>query len=141
LSLVPGWDEGSGGEEETFLSKQHRRERLDIAITHQDWTVEDWKTVVWSDETKINRLVSDGRKWVWKKAGQGLSDRLVHGTKKFGGGALMMWGCMLWEGAGMLAGLMGGWMGSSTPRSHKVNFKKALPTSTRIPPVSSSSKT
>jgi Transposase len=67
-----------------FLSKQHRRERLDFAITHQDWTVEDWKTVVWSDETKINRLGSDGRKWVWKKAGEGLSDRLVQGTKKFG---------------------------------------------------------
>jgi hypothetical protein len=83
-----------------FLSKQHRRERLDFAITHQDWTVEDWKTVVWSDETKINRLGSDGRKWVWKKAGEGLSDRLVQGTKKFGGGSLMMWGCMLWEGAG-----------------------------------------
>jgi hypothetical protein len=28
--------------------------------------VEDWKKVVWSDETKTNRLGSDGRKWVWK---------------------------------------------------------------------------
>jgi len=45
-----------------FLSKRHRRERLDFAIAHQDWTVEDWKMVVWSDETKINRLGSDGRK-------------------------------------------------------------------------------
>ena len=43
---------------------------------------------------------SDGRKWVWKKAGEGLSDRLVEGTLKFGGGSLMIWGCMLWEGAG-----------------------------------------
>jgi hypothetical protein len=25
---------------------------------------------------------------------------LVEGTKKFGGGSLMMWGCMLWEGPG-----------------------------------------
>jgi transposase len=83
-----------------FLSKRHRRERLDFAIEHQHWTVEDWKKVVWSDETKINRLGSDGRKWVWKKAGEGLSDRLVQGTMKFGGGSLMMWGCMLWDGAG-----------------------------------------
>ena len=36
----------------------------------------------------------------WKKAGEGLSDRLVKETKKFGGGSLMMWGCMLWEGVG-----------------------------------------
>ena len=83
-----------------LLSKRHRRERLDFALAHQDWTVDDWKKVVWSDETKINRLGSDGRKWVWKKAGEGLSDRLVQGTQKFGGGSLMMWGCMLWDGVG-----------------------------------------
>ena len=83
-----------------FLSMHHRRERLDFAIAHQDWTVDDWKMVVWSDETKINRLGSDGRKWVWKRAGEGLSDRLVQGTRKFGGGSLMMWGCMLWDGVG-----------------------------------------
>ena len=83
-----------------LLSKRHRRARLDFAIAHKDWTVEDWKRVVWSDETKINRLGSDGRKWVWKKAGEGLSDRLVQGTVKFGGGSLMVWGCMLWEGVG-----------------------------------------
>jgi transposase len=83
-----------------FLSKRHRRERLDWAISHQDWTVEDWKVVVWSDETKINRLGSDGRKWVWKLPGETLNDRLVEGTLKFGGGSLMMWGCMAWEGVG-----------------------------------------
>ena len=83
-----------------LLTKRHRKERLDFALAHQDWTVEDWKTVVWSDETKINRLGSDGRIWVWKKSGEALSDRLVKETKKFGGGSLMMWGCMLWEGVG-----------------------------------------
>ena len=53
---------------------------------------------MWSDETKINCLESDGRKWMWKKAGEGLSDRTVEGSLKFGGGSLMMWGCMFWEG-------------------------------------------
>jgi transposase len=83
-----------------MLTKKARKERMDFALSHQDWTVEDWKKVVWSDETKINRLGSDGRKWVWKKPGEALSDRLVEGTKKFGGGSLMMWGCMTWEGVG-----------------------------------------
>jgi transposase len=75
-----------------FLTKHQRKERMDFALSHQDWTIEDWKTVVWSDETKVNRLGSDGRKWVWKKAGEGLSDRVVEGTQKFGGGSLMLWG-------------------------------------------------
>ena len=53
-----------------LLSQRHRRERLDFAISHKDWIVDDWKRVVWSDETKINCLGSDGRKWAWKKAGE-----------------------------------------------------------------------
>ena len=83
-----------------FLSKKHRKARMDFALAHQHWTVEDWKKVVWSNETKINRLGSDGRKWVWKKAGESLSDRLIEGTLKFGGGSVMVWGCMLWDGVG-----------------------------------------
>ena len=62
--------------------------------------MDDWKKVIWSDETKINCLGSDGCKWVWKKTGEGLSDRLVEGTLKFGGGSVMMWGCMTWQGVG-----------------------------------------
>lgn len=84
-----------------LLSKKHRKARMDFALTHQHWTVEDWKRVVWSDETKINRLGSDGRKWVWKKAGESLNNRLVQGTQKFGGGSVMIWGCMMWEGPGL----------------------------------------
>lgn len=82
------------------LTKIHRRKRREWAEAHANWTVEDWKRVVWSDETKVNRLGSDGRVWVWKKAGEGLNDRLVEETTKFGGGSLMMWGCMFWEGPG-----------------------------------------
>ena len=63
--------------------------------------------MVWSDETKINCLGSDGRKWVWKKSGEGLSDRLVEGTAKFGGGSIMIWGCMTWEGVGYAAKIDG----------------------------------
>jgi len=83
-----------------LLRPHHRRDRLDFALKHQHWTVEDWKKVVWSDETKINRLGSDGRKWAWKKKGEGLSDRLIEGTLKFGGGSVMVWGCMFWDGVG-----------------------------------------
>ena len=55
-----------------FLSKRHRRERLDFALSHKDWTIDDWKKVFWSDETKINCLGSDGRQWVWEKKVEGL---------------------------------------------------------------------
>ena len=34
------------------LSDKNREARLRFAEEHKDWTVEQWKEVVWSDETK-----------------------------------------------------------------------------------------
>ena len=73
-----------------LLSARHHQAHLDFAYAPKDWTMEDWKKVIWSDETKINCLGSDGCKWAWKRAGEGLNDRLVEGTLKFGEGSLMM---------------------------------------------------
>jgi transposase len=55
-----------------LFKPQHIRERLAFAQRHKDWTIEDWKRVIWSDETKINRFGADGRKWCWKKPGEQL---------------------------------------------------------------------
>ena len=83
-----------------LLKPRHIKARMDFAVAHQDWMLEDWKRVFWSDETKINRLGSDGRKWGWKKEKENLNPRLVSGTVKFGGGSLMLWGCFGWDGVG-----------------------------------------
>jgi hypothetical protein len=83
-------------------------ERLKFARYHENWTVEDWKRVLWSDETKINRIGSDGRSYVWKKKGEPLSDRTTTPTVKHGGGNnLMVWGCMGWNGVGVLTEVQG----------------------------------
>lgn len=63
---------------------------------------------MWSDETKINRFGSDGRIWVWKKSQEKLSKRLVKPTVKFGGGSLMIWGCMTAHGVGYMCRIDGG---------------------------------
>jgi len=43
-----------------FLSKVHKRARYKCAMTHQGRTAEDWKRVIFSEETKINVCISDG---------------------------------------------------------------------------------
>lgn len=86
--------------EKPLLSSKHRRERFIWSESHREWTLEDWKTVIFSDETKINRFGSDGQQWVWKKKGEVINDRLIKPTLKFGGGSVMIWGCMMWEGVG-----------------------------------------
>ena len=67
-----------------FLSATHRKKRSNFASKYKEWTIEDWKRVIWSDETKINRIASYGRQWVWKKTGEGLIEREVQGTIKLG---------------------------------------------------------
>ena len=43
----------------------------------------------------------------WKKSGEPLLDKEVQGTVKFEGGSLMVWGCMGWNGMGILAAMEG----------------------------------
>ncbi|KAI8427781.1 hypothetical protein MSG28_002194 [Choristoneura fumiferana] len=40
------------------------KKRVKFAKKHKDWTLAQWKHVLWSDETKINRIVSDGQIYV-----------------------------------------------------------------------------
>ena len=80
---------------------------LSSALRYQNWTVNDWKRVLCSDETKINRIESHGYQHVWKKAGKSLSDRITQPTVKHGGGNIMVWGCMDWNGVGILAEIEG----------------------------------
>jgi transposase len=59
------------------LSSTHIRQRLEFAKRYQYWTAEDWKCVIWSDETKVNRLgLSDGRKWTWKRPDSTLTEQV-----------------------------------------------------------------
>jgi transposase len=74
--------------------------RLSFAHAHRHWTVEDWKGVMWSDDTKINCLGSDGQQWVWIRPGQELSDAAIQPTAHSGGGSIQIWGCFCWDGPG-----------------------------------------
>jgi hypothetical protein len=70
-------------------------------------TDDDWDRVVFSNETKINRLCYDGRSWCRFRDGQSRSARMVQQTVKFGGGGVMMWGCMPPSGPGMMCRIEG----------------------------------
>lgn len=85
-----------------LLTKKHRARRLQWAkkCKHADW--EFWAHVIFSDESKFNLFGSDGRQYCWRKSGEHLLDQHVQSTIKHGGGNIMVWGCMSWEGVGKL---------------------------------------
>ena len=35
--------------------------------TQKDWSVDGWKRVKWSDETKVNKFQSDDKEYFWKR--------------------------------------------------------------------------
>jgi hypothetical protein len=67
-----------------------------------NWTVDNWKRVIWSDESQYTMLQSDGRAWVWPIAGERYLSAYLVPTAKFGGGGIKMWGLFSWNGLGPL---------------------------------------
>jgi transposase len=89
-----------------LLLPPHKKQRMKFAHRYKDWTVDDWSRVVWLDETKINRFGSDGRCWSYKRKDQARETNAVE-TVKYGGGRVMVWGCMTWNGLGHSCRILG----------------------------------
>jgi hypothetical protein len=83
-----------------LLSPKNVKARLAWAKAHKDWTIDDWKRVIWSDETKINRFGSDGCHYTYKRIGERLQPKHVKQTVKHGGSSIMIWGCITYDGPG-----------------------------------------
>ena len=90
-----------------LLSAKNIKYRLEWATLHANWTAADWDCVIWSDETKINRFGSDGRRYAWKRDDEPLRPRHVEMTVKHGGGSLMVWGCITSRGVGRIVKIDG----------------------------------
>jgi hypothetical protein len=90
------------------LTFERRKNRLKWAKAHRSWTVEVWKKVIFSDETKINRFGSDGKQWTWVKKGESLQEHNVNFAHKGGGGSLMLWSCFTQYCPGFIAETEGG---------------------------------
>jgi hypothetical protein len=45
-----------------------KKAQLDFALRHQHWTLEDWKNVIFSDETSVVLNHRRGGYRVWRKS-------------------------------------------------------------------------
>jgi len=76
------------------MSTTNRNNRLQLDRVHQNWTVEDWKNVAWSVESRFLLRHSDGRVRIWRKQNENIMDPscLVTTVQVGGGSALMVRG-------------------------------------------------
>lgn len=85
-----------------LLRIKNVKDRLTFARAHLDDTLDDWKRVIWSDETKICRFGSDGHHYAWKRVDERLQPKHVKQVVKHGGTSLMIWGCITYDGPGYI---------------------------------------
>ncbi len=85
-----------------LLSSKNRKRRLQFAQVHQNWTIEDWKNVAWSDESRFLLRYSDGRVRIWRKEHESMDPSCLVSTVQAAGGGVMVWGIFSWYTLGPL---------------------------------------
>jgi len=80
-----------------LLSAKNRKWRLQFAQAHQNWTIEDWKNVAWSDESRFLLQHSDGRVRIWHKEHENMDPSCLVSTVQAAGGGVMVWGIFSWH--------------------------------------------
>ena len=90
---------------EPFVSAVNRPKRVEFARRHRDWTIDDWKRVLWSDESPYT-ISSQTRQYVWRTPQDNYSPRCLQGTVKHGK-KVMVLGCFSWHGLGALHNIKG----------------------------------
>ncbi len=73
-----------------LLSAKNRKQ---FTQTHQNWTIEDWKNIAWSDESRFLLRHSDGRVRIWHKEHESMDPScLVSMVQAAAGGGVIVWG-------------------------------------------------
>lgn len=85
-----------------LLRPQNKRKRLQFAKDHDHWTIDQWKSVLWSDESKFQLFGSNRRQYIRRQTGERQKPNCVASKVKHGGGSVMVWGCFSYDGVGQL---------------------------------------
>ncbi|KAF9760554.1 Transposable element Tcb1 transposase [Nosema granulosis] len=90
-----------------LLSKNNIISRHRLAEDYHSLSDEEVKSIILSDESKLNLFYTDGTVSVWRKPGTGLALKNLSPTVKRGGGSIMVWGCFSYQGVGNLVFIEG----------------------------------
>ena len=84
------------------LRPENVEKRLEWAMRYKDWTVEDWKHVIWSDESSLKIGVNSRRQWIIRPKEERLNPKYVKKTFKGECVIVMVWACFTGERLGSL---------------------------------------
>lgn len=74
------------------LTAAHRVHRLNFAHDHVDWTLDQWRAVLFTNESRFSLDGNDRRVRVWRRRGHRYRDFAIAEHDRWGGRSLMVWG-------------------------------------------------
>ena len=77
-----------------LLADRHRWSRLAWCLARRGWNLKTWRKIHWSDESRFLLHVTDGRMRVWRHKNTAYTQRNIKPTVPYGGGSVMVWGCI-----------------------------------------------
>ena len=75
-----------------LLKDSSKKKRLAWVKKPEQWTLDQWKSVLWSDESKCEIFGLNRRVFVRRRVGEQMSSACVVPTVKHGGGEVIVWG-------------------------------------------------
>lgn len=78
------------------LTAKMKEERYQFALRYQYWTLEDWKAVIWSDETSVMLGIRRGNNRFWRRASEAFTRTTIRERWK-GFSEFMFWGCFSYD--------------------------------------------
>jgi hypothetical protein len=69
--------------------------------------MEQWKNVIFSDESSFTLFPTTDRVYVWRQPKEAFEPDCLLPTVKHGGGSVMIWGAISWKSAGPIVSLHG----------------------------------
>lgn len=77
------------------LTARMKADRLRFCLDHKDWSLEDWKRVIWSDETSVILGQRRGRVRIWRDSSEAFEKSVIRSRwKSFS--EFMFWGSFTW---------------------------------------------
>jgi transposase len=81
------------------LTEKMKKARYAFALKYKDWTLEDWKRVIWSDETSVILGQRRGGHRIWRRVYEA-QDPQCKRIRWKGHSEFMFWGCFTYDKKG-----------------------------------------
>ncbi len=78
------------------LTAAMKKARLEFALAHRHWTLEDWKRVIWTDETSVILGHRRGTIRIWRRTAEDMDPTVIRRRWRMATD-FMFWGCFTYD--------------------------------------------